>query len=42
MIELERGYDMRIIHMMHINVNPHFDPLRKDPRFIALTKKMHF
>ena len=42
MIELERGYDTRTIHMMHINVNPHFDPIRKDPRFIALIKKMNF
>jgi len=42
MIQLERGYDIKVIHMMHINVNPHFDPMRKDPRFMALIKKMNF
>jgi adenylate cyclase len=42
MKELEKGYERRIIHMMHLKVNPLFDPIRKDPRFIALMKKMNF
>ena len=26
MIQLEKGYDTKLIHMMHIYKNPHFDP----------------
>lgn len=42
MKQLEKGYERRIIHMMHLKVNPLFDPIRKDPRFIALMKKLNF
>jgi len=42
MTQLDKGYDNRIIHMMHLKINPLFDPIRKDPRFIALMKKMNF
>ena len=42
MKQLEKGYESRVIHMMHLKVNPLFDPIRKDPRFIALMKKMNF
>lgn len=40
--QLEIAYQSRIVHMLHLKVNPHFDPIRKDPRFIALMKKMNF
>jgi serine/threonine-protein kinase len=37
---LEKAYEQRDPQMFRIKVVPSFDPLRSDPRFIALLKKM--
>ncbi len=39
--ELEQGYNNREIQMFWIKVDPAFDPIRQEPRFIALLKKMN-
>jgi adenylate cyclase len=39
---LEEGYRIRDLHMFFINVDPAFDPIRNEPRFIALLKNMGF
>ena len=39
--ELESGYEFRDIHMFWIKVDPAFDPIRNEPRFKALIKKMN-
>ncbi len=39
--ELEQGYNNREIQMFWIRVDPAFNPLRHEPRFIALLKKMN-
>jgi tetratricopeptide (TPR) repeat protein len=39
---LEEGYRIRALHMFFTNVEPAFDPIRNDPRFIALLKKLGF
>ncbi len=39
--ELEQGYNNREIQMFWIKVDPAFDPLRREPRFLALLKKMN-
>jgi serine/threonine-protein kinase len=39
---LERAYEERANMMVYLKVEPHFDPLRRDPRFQALMKKMGF
>jgi TolB-like protein/DNA-binding winged helix-turn-helix (wHTH) protein/Tfp pilus assembly protein PilF len=39
---LEVGYAMRDADMVLLNVNPVWDPLRKDPRFTALLRRMNF
>ena len=39
---LERGYAERSWQTALINVNPEFDPLRGDPRFEALRRRMRF
>jgi len=36
----ERAYDERRGWLAYVNVNPIFDPLRTEPRFTALVKKM--
>ena len=37
---LERAYDERDVHMVFLGVDPKWDPLREDPRFIRLVKRM--
>jgi adenylate cyclase len=39
--QLEKGYEMRDFAMNTIKVNPLVDPLRNEPRFKALLKKMN-
>lgn len=41
MNELELGYASRDLHMFWVNVDPAFDPIRNEPRFRKLMKKMH-
>ena len=41
MNQLELGYTYRETHMFWIKVDPEFDPIRNDPRFKALIKKMN-
>ncbi|PYP54320.1 MAG: hypothetical protein DMD40_16440 [Gemmatimonadetes bacterium] len=36
----ERAYDERRGWLAYVNVNPIFDPLRNEPRFAALVRKM--
>ena len=38
---LERGFKFRELSMVFLKVDPAFAPLRNDPRFKALIKKMH-
>jgi adenylate cyclase len=40
--QLETGYDKRIIFMVAIKIAEDYDPLRNEPRFKALLKKMNF
>jgi len=37
---LEKAYDERTRPMLSLNVNPRFDPLRSDPRFTALMRRV--
>jgi hypothetical protein len=39
---LERSFEDREVYMTFLKVNPFLDPLRSEPRFIALMKKMGF
>jgi TolB-like protein/Flp pilus assembly protein TadD len=39
---LEKGYDERIWLMCVVNTDPLFDPLRREPRFQALLRRMNF
>jgi len=38
---LEKAYEMRDLFMYLLKVDPTFDSIRNEPRFIALMKKMH-
>ena len=40
--QLEKGYETREITMVGIKLSPELDPLRNEPRFKALLKKMNF
>ena len=39
--ELEKAYEVRDVWMYNLNVDPVFDPIRNEPRFRALLKKMN-
>ena len=41
MIELERAFAVREVLMYYLKVDPAMDPIRSDPRFKALLKKMN-
>jgi tetratricopeptide (TPR) repeat protein len=38
---LERAYDERDVHMVFLGVEPKWDTLRTDPRFVSLMKRMN-
>ena len=38
---LERAYEEKDVHMVFLGVDPKWDNLRSDPRFIGLMKRMH-
>jgi len=40
--ELETGYEQRSYLMRWLKVQPNFDPIRSDPRFEALLRRMNF
>jgi serine/threonine-protein kinase len=39
---LERGVDERDYSMLQLKTQPNYDPLRGDPRFQALLRRMKF
>ena len=39
--QLEKAYQVRDVWMYHLSVDPVFDPIRNEPRFKALLKKMN-
>jgi len=40
--QFEQGYENRVIQMLFMKNNPWTDPIRDDPRFKAILKKMNF
>jgi hypothetical protein len=38
---LEKGFEVRDPNLPYINVDPTYDPLRSDPRFQALLRRMN-
>lgn len=40
--QLEKGYDRKIIYMITLKIGEDFDPIRSEPRFKALLKKLNF
>ena len=39
---LEKAYEEHLSRLIFLNTYPIYDPLRSDPRFIELVKKMSF
>ncbi len=39
---LEKAYEERSNYLIYLNSNPIYDPIRSEPRFIELVKKMNF
>jgi Flp pilus assembly protein TadD len=39
---LERSFDARDVHMLFLPVDPKWDPLREDPRFVELLRRCGF
>jgi hypothetical protein len=42
MVWLEKAYQEREVQLVRAKVDPRFDPLRKDPDFQALLRRMNF
>jgi len=40
--QLNKAYEERAGFIIYLNVEPLFDPLRSDPRFAELVRKMKF
>ena len=40
--QLERAYEIRSLNIIGLKIDPIFDPIRNQPRFKALLKKMNF
>ena len=40
--QLHKAYEERAGFIIYLNVEPLFDPLRSDPRFAELVRKMKF
>jgi hypothetical protein len=39
---LEKGYEVRANEMVYVKTEPFFEPLRSDPRFQELLRKMNY
>jgi tetratricopeptide (TPR) repeat protein len=39
---IQRGYEQRSCWLVYLNVDPIFDPIRRDPRFQSVLKRMNF
>lgn len=39
---LEKGFEVRASGMTYLKVDPLYDPMRSDPRFQALLRRMNF
>ena len=39
---LERSFSEQESTLVNVNVDPRFEPIRDDPRFVALVERLHF
>ena len=39
---LTKAFEERSFNMVYLKVHPIYDPLRQDPRFVAMVRKMQF